>query len=247
MFDDDTDREWERWGATDPYFGVLSEEKYRTTALTAERREEFFQTGRAYVARLFDTVRLRLDPDFAPRTALEFGCGVGRLAIPLAAAVEKVVAADVAPSMLDAARANCTARAVRNVKFILSDDSLAAVGGTFDLIHSFTVFQHIPVPRGERIFAGLLARLADGGVGVLHLTYDLPYRVRKSAVFVRKYVPWGWWLIRLIRGRGFFSPEMQMNRYDLNRALAALQKNKVRDFYAEFTDHDGTLGVVLFF
>ncbi|HEX9443994.1 MAG TPA: methyltransferase domain-containing protein, partial [Candidatus Binatia bacterium] len=104
MFDGDTDRDWERWGATDPYYGVLSEEKYRTAALTAERREEFFQSGRAYVARLFDIVRLRLDPDFVPRIALEFGCGVGRLAIPLAAAVEKVVAADAAPSMLDEAR-----------------------------------------------------------------------------------------------------------------------------------------------
>ncbi|HEY1269357.1 MAG TPA: class I SAM-dependent methyltransferase [Candidatus Binatia bacterium] len=242
-----TDWEWECWGATDPYFAVLTQGKYHAAALTPERREEFFESGRAYVAHLFDAIRSRRDPDFAPKRVLEFGCGVGRLVIPLAAVCDTVVAVDVAPSMLAEARANCAARAVRNIEFHLSDDSVAGFGGNYDLIHSYTVFQHIPVARGEGIFARLLARLADGGVGVLHFMYQTPYRTRKLGIFVRKCGFWGKQLINVSRGRGFFSLGMQMNPYDLNRTMAALQQNGVRDFYAEFTDDGGYLGVILFF
>jgi SAM-dependent methyltransferase len=242
-----TDWEWECWGATDPYYAVLTKNKYHRAALTPERMEEFFESGRVYVGHLFDTIKSRLDPDFAPKRALEFGCGVGRLVIPLAAICEKVVAVDVAPSMLAETKGNCAARGVQNVEFHLADDSVTGFGENYDLIHSFIVFQHIPVPRGERIFARLLARLAEDGVGVVHFMYYTPYNTRKVVVWLRKCLFWGAQLINLISGRGFFSLGMQMNRYDLNRTLAVLQQNNVREFYAEFTDHDGYLGVVLFF
>ncbi|HEY1374929.1 MAG TPA: class I SAM-dependent methyltransferase [Candidatus Binatia bacterium] len=242
-----TDWEWECWGATDPYFAVLTQEKYHAAALSPERREEFFESGRAYVAHIFDTIRGRLDPDFVPKRVLEFGCGVGRLVIPLAAACDSVVAVDVSPSMLAEARANCAAQAAHNVEFHLSDDSVTGFGENYDLIHSFTVFQHIPMARGERIVARLLELLAYGGVGVVHLVYYSPYRPRKIIGLVRKSLFWGGQLINLISGRGFFSLGMQMNGYNFNRTLLVLQQNGVRDFYAEFTDHGGFLGVVLYF
>jgi hypothetical protein len=149
--------------------------------------------------------------------------------------------------MLAEARANCAARAVRNVEFYLSDDSVAGFGGNYDLVHSYTVFQHIPVSRGELIFTRMLALLAYSGVGVLHFMYQTPYRTRKLGIFVRKCGFWGNQLINVSRGRGFFSLGMQMNPYDLNQTLLALQQNGVHDFYAEFTDHGGYLGVVLYF
>ena len=242
-----TDREWECWGASDPYYGVLTQPQYHRAALTPERIEEFFASGRVYIAHLFDTIKSRLHADFAPKRALEFGCGVGRLVVPLAALCEKVVAVDVAPSMLDEARTNCAARGAHNVEFHLSDDNVGNFGGNYDLIHSFIVFQHIPAARGEQIFARLLARLADGGIGVVHLMYYSPERTRKLAVLARKGLFWGGQLIKLVSGREFFSLGMQMNAYDLNRAMAALQQNNVREFYAEFTDHGGYLGVILFF
>jgi SAM-dependent methyltransferase len=242
-----TDWEWECWGASDPYYGVLTQPQYHRAALTPERIEDFFESGRVYIAHLFDTIKSRLDADFAPMRGLEFGCGVGRLVVPLAALCERVVAVDVAPSMLAEAKANCAARGAHNVEFYLSDDSVASFGGNYDLIHSFIVFQHIPVSRGEQIFARLLPLLADGGVGVLHLMYYSPERSRKFAVLARKGLFWGVQLINLLSGRGFSSLGMQMNAYDLNRTMAALQQNNVREFHAEFTDHGGYLGVILFF
>jgi hypothetical protein len=35
--------------------------------------------------------------------------------------------------------------------------------GKYDFIHSYIVFQHIPVERGKRIFEKLLAHLETGG------------------------------------------------------------------------------------
>jgi 2-polyprenyl-3-methyl-5-hydroxy-6-metoxy-1,4-benzoquinol methylase len=45
--------------------------------------------------------------DFAPRRVLDFGCGVGRVTLPLARRVDAVVAIDIADSMLSL-RASCS-------------------------------------------------------------------------------------------------------------------------------------------
>ena len=52
-----------------------------------------------------------------------------------------------------------------------SDDDLSKVTGTFDLIHSFIVLQHIATSRGEKIFRRMLSLLNEGGIGFLHFTY----------------------------------------------------------------------------
>ena len=84
MFNNDTDGDWEKFGATQPYYGVLSEERYRADNLTEEHRDEFFTSGEIYVQKALDTVKLKLDPDFRPDNVVDFGCGVGRLSIPFA-------------------------------------------------------------------------------------------------------------------------------------------------------------------
>ena len=40
-----TDTEWENWGKKDPYFGVLTNEKFRSQKLSDESRIEFFESG----------------------------------------------------------------------------------------------------------------------------------------------------------------------------------------------------------
>jgi ubiquinone/menaquinone biosynthesis C-methylase UbiE len=247
MFLPDTDREWEEFGATDPYFGVITFEEYRQANLSDENKEAFFRSGYDYIADVSNKIRKHIDPAFNPKRCLEFGCGVGRLVIPLAEISEYVVGLDVSESMLNEARKNCESRSVKNVDFLRTNDDLSSLSGKYDFIHSFIVFQHIPVRRGWRILGNLLARLEKGGICVLHFTYAKNYRPRHFVSFIKHHVPFGKNLINLIRGRTFFAPVIQMNTYDLNKIFLMMQKINVRDFYAEYTDHAGDLGLLIYF
>ncbi|HKJ31811.1 MAG TPA: class I SAM-dependent methyltransferase [Balneolales bacterium] len=94
-------------------------------------------------------IRKYVDPHFSINRALDFGCGVGRLLIPLSVYSSHVTGVDVSESMLDEARKNCEARQITNVDFIKSDDDLSLLNRKFNFIHSYIVFQHIPAKRGE--------------------------------------------------------------------------------------------------
>jgi 2-polyprenyl-3-methyl-5-hydroxy-6-metoxy-1,4-benzoquinol methylase len=244
---DDSDKNWEQFGRQNPYYGVITHDQYRLENLTAECRQEFFASGVAHLEAVLFTVRQRLDVAFAPRRALYFGCGVGRLLIPLARVAEEVTGVDVSDAMLEEARKNCAAQSVQNVHLFKSDDALSRVDGTYDFIHSFIVFQHIPVRRGERIFAQLLTRLAPGGVGVIHFTYGQEFEYRKWSVWMDQHVPGGGKLLNLSKGRKWSAPRMQMFSYDLNVLFTLLQKAGIPNFFTTFENHGGNLGVMLYF
>lgn len=247
MRDSVTDRDWEQFGATDPYYYVITHDEYRKGNLTEERKAEFFRTGRIYVEEILGVVHDRIDPSFRPKRALDFGCGVGRVCIPLAKHAEHVVGADVSESMLEEARRNCEREGAGNVSFVRSDDTLASVDGSFDFIHSFIVFQHIPVERGEALFERLLERLEEGGVCVAHFTYAKSYRTKSVIPWIKRRVPLARAIINLIRGRRHDAPEMQVNDYDLNRLFLLVQRRGVRSVHVHFTDHGGDLGILAYF
>ena len=96
----------------------------------------------------------------------------------------------------------------------------------------------------------LLEHLDYGGVGVLHFTYavrDNNSKFRKLVTWLKSYVPLMRNFINLIRRRSFFAPYMQMNMYNLNRLFFIMQNNNIRNLYCEYSDHDGALGITLYF
>ena len=247
MFNRNTDKDWEKFGKDDPYFGVFTHDKFRKINLTDENREELFKTGFDYINDVLEKIRQHIDQTFMIKKALDFGCGVGRLVIPLANVAKEVTGVDVSDSMLNEAKKNCEARSLNNVVFVKSDDSLSLLNGKYDFIHSSIVFQHIPVTRGERIFENLIAHLESDGVCVVHFTYAKNYTIRKLVPFVKKYIPLSNVLINLIKGRNLFAPQMQMNPYNVNHLFLTIQKANVFDCYTEFTNHGGELGIVVYF
>src|SRR5688572_5500583 len=102
--DSDSDPRWEAFAAREPYFAVMTAAKFLRANLTPEREREFFAGGEKYVDWLVRLIDERLVPEFAPMSTLEYGCGVGRLAIPFARRAGAVVAVDRSPAMLEAAR-----------------------------------------------------------------------------------------------------------------------------------------------
>lgn len=255
----DTDRDWEAWGSRDPYYGVLTDERFRGRNLTPDTRAEFFASGREHVGHVLDVCRRHLDPGFSPGRVLDFGCGTGRLVIPFAAVAREVVGLDVSASMLAEARRNCEAAGLGNVTLLRSDDELSNAAGGFDLVHSFIVLQHIDADRGLRIVERLLARLAPGGIAALQLTYSKRrYRGTRGASPERRGTLGA--AIRragrrieagirgLVRGgRADRDPGILMSDYDANAVLFMIQELGVGELFAEFTDHGGALGTMLFF
>jgi tRNA/tmRNA/rRNA uracil-C5-methylase (TrmA/RlmC/RlmD family) len=139
MLNDITDKEWEKFGKNDAYFGVISCDKYRKLNLTEKNKKEFFESGFAYTEEVIQRVNQKIDVNFRPQRALDFGCGVGRISIPLARLAQEVIAVDVSDAMLSEARKNCQAYSIHNVNFIKSDNNLLTLKEQVDFIHSFII------------------------------------------------------------------------------------------------------------
>lgn len=254
----DTDSEWQQISASDTYFKVLSDPRFKDDALDEDARRQFFESGEAHIGRVLEKIHTHLDAKFSPSSALDFGCGVGRLLLPLSRICDRVVGVDIAEPMLREARANLDAGDVRNVELVKGDDRLSKVTGRFDLIHSYIVFQHIPALRGRQMIARMLELLDEDGCGALHVVYSrdqLAGQLEKmwpDDDSVLSYLGRAWQVMRrkLRRTRRTLlgrSPRTEMNPYSLNAILHELQEAAVRRLHVEFTDHSGYYGAMLLF
>lgn len=240
-----TDRQWELLARNEPFWSVATFDRFRRENLTDENKREFFQTGEDHVERLFQLVRERFNPNFAPERSIDFGCGVGRVLIPLAKRSIEAVGVDISKTMLQEARREAEARQVTNVKLIEGDDQLSAVEGPFDFVHSLIVFQHIPVQRGEMLFRELIKRMRHGGVAAIHFIYTKKFEPYRPTLRTR------WRRLRHRVRRAFQSllgnPQMQMNDYSMSILLRILQEQGVKRTYVELFDHEAYYGAILMF
>ena len=242
------DQSWRQSGQDDPYYAVLTDARFRRSQLTAEHRQAFFETGRQHVDWVFGLLGKLTGPGFRPARALDFGCGVGRLVIPLAERCQAVVGVDVAPGMLAEARQNCAERHLENVSFVLSDATLSQVTGSFDLIHSYIVFQHIPVAAGRALLRQLVSHLEEGGSGALEfLLHRDGSRLRLLGSWLETHVPLFHRGVNLVRGRPWSEPLMQMNIYTLNALLMDLYAAACDDIQVHLVPHPGAVGAMILF
>jgi 2-polyprenyl-3-methyl-5-hydroxy-6-metoxy-1,4-benzoquinol methylase len=219
-----TDKDWEKWGATDPYFGVLSNEKFRKDGLSESTKKEFFATGVAHVEKVFQLIKDNFNQECKPKRALDFGCGVGRIALPLAERTEQTLGVDVSQSMLAEATSNAMSAGISNIDFVLSDDDLAKIEGDFDLIHSYIVLQHISWSRGRTLLQQLAGKVSPDGYLAVHLlaSSTVPILVR-AAVRLRYLVPPLNWLRNIFKHRSIFEPAMQLHIYDVDKIVSDLK------------------------
>lgn len=243
-----TDKAWEMWGSKEPYFAVITYPKFRINNLNSEALHDFFSSGEQHINHVLNVVREQLNSNFSPKKAIDFGCGTGRLVIPLAKICNEVVGIDVSQSMLKETKKNCDAQSLYNVKFIKSDDELSQLLGSYDFIHSFIVFQHIPVNRGEKIISNLINHLSPLGVGVFHLTYNRnTSRLHKAVHWFRRNIPLFHNLINVVQGKNFSEPMIQMNQYNLNRIFHIFQENGIKNVFSEFTCHGSVHEGMIFY
>ncbi|MFY7779423.1 MAG: class I SAM-dependent methyltransferase [Elstera sp.] len=221
MITEDTQKNWEEFGKNNPYYGVNTAEIYRGSELDAEKKRRFFAQGIAHITALMQgPIAARHAGRFG--TAVDFGVGVGRLAIPLSAYADQVWGVDIAQSMLDRAARHAEEAGVTPLKLCRSVQELPQ---GVDFVHSYIVIQHIPVEVGEQIILGLYDKLKLGGIGALHVPIaDARAPMKRYAALAQKYITPLRYLFNLLRGAPLSDPVMQMNIYDLNRLSGMLLK-----------------------
>lgn len=158
-------RNWEAFAQADPLFGVLSDP---TKFGSKWDLEEFFESGHAHIRKWLRIIREH-GATWEPGACLDFGCGVGRLTIPLAQHFERTVGIDVSKSMIAAARRY--KRPGDRVEFVRNahPDLRQLHDATFDMVHSCLVLQHIPPPVTLRYIAEFLRVAKPNGLVVFQL------------------------------------------------------------------------------
>jgi SAM-dependent methyltransferase len=168
-------RDWDELAELDPLWAVLSGPEFTHGG---GRVDEFFATGAGEVSGALDIARELGRPERFGR-ALDFGCGVGRLSRALAARFDRCVGVDVSPRMLDAARElNAD---VANAEFVLNSrpDLSGFETGSFDLVYSSIVLQHLQSQTEiERFISEFVRLLSDGGLAVFQVPSAISLRYR---------------------------------------------------------------------
>lgn len=243
---DKIEKNWESIAKSNPYYAVVTFDKFDSENINTATLENFFDTGEKYVESIWKEIEDNFLPNFRPQKSLDFGCGVARLTLPIAKRSETVIGVDISENMLNEARQNAENFGIKNALFIKGDNQLSKVSGEFDFVHSFIVFQHIKPEIGEAIFEKLVKSLAEGGIGVLHFTYsaNLFSASQKFRSRIYRDFTWIYRLRNLLRGRN--DPFIQMYLYDLNRLFGILQENDCHKCQIRFSQH-GNEGALLFF
>lgn len=231
-----SDNNWRLWGERDPYYGVLASPRFRQDSIAANR-QVFFGDGQAFVGHWLIEIERHFG-GLSRGRALDFGCGVGRLTIPLSDHFETVTGLDISPGMLDEARRNS---AGRNIEYLYSDDALSRVEGTFDFVNSVMVLQHIPIARGMAIMSRLLARVRKGGVCLIQVSTKRNHGWLNELLYrVRHQLPGGQSILNLVERKPIDAPVMQMNEYSLDAVLALFRAHNFEEILVRHERHGST-------
>jgi ubiquinone/menaquinone biosynthesis C-methylase UbiE len=159
--------DWEHLGATDPFWAVLSDPAKRGGRWD---EADFYRSGRDEVATVMAYVD-RVVPGLPRGRALDFGCGPGRNTLALADHFDEAVGVDVSRPMIDLACARAASTAVGNCEFAVNDraDLTQFADGSFDLVYSRLVIQHLPRWLARSYLRDIVRVLSPAGVAVVQI------------------------------------------------------------------------------
>jgi len=165
-------RQWTILGEINPFGAILSQSSDNSGTWD---QAAFFETGVLEIAKVIRAAQVLSPMRFG--TAVDFGCGVGRLSQALTRQFERVIGIDVAESMIRAAvqfnqfPGRCSY--IHNV----AADLTVVPDQSADLIYSNITLQHM-VPSLAESYIREFFRIARPGA---HVIFQVPSRPRSAA------------------------------------------------------------------
>jgi SAM-dependent methyltransferase len=173
-------RAWESLGDERPFHSVLTDDRYFPSQF-GDFAAEFWQSGEVEAWDLADHLASLGLVRLEDAAVLDFGCGVGRVAIPLAAIARSVVAYDISERHLEFARKRAATLGRTNIQLMAIGGGLPVDFESCDVFYSRLVLQHNPPPIIGEVIRRLIRSLRRGGVGVIQVpTYCVGYRFSTS-------------------------------------------------------------------
>jgi SAM-dependent methyltransferase len=237
----DTEDDWKLIGQSEPWYGVLSAPKFLSASITEQAKTEFYDQGVTEIEWVVSTIRAD-DPGFAPKNALDFGSGLGRLSFAMASTCENVIGVDISPGMRAEADRQKVERGVRNVQF----SETFPAGQSFDWINSYIVLQHVVPSKGYEIVRSLVNALAPGGWTSIQLPFAHDHRDLTS--IQRDTYAYSYDGETAVALEFNETPVGQMSMYDynLNRILFSFVRAGIANIRLIHTDHGGVHGFWIF-
>jgi SAM-dependent methyltransferase len=165
-------REWEELASLDPLWSILADNSRKFGRWDLD---EFFQTGTDEISSILANARQFARPQ-QYRSALDFGCGVGRLSRALKSVFQECVGVDISDAMIERARAlnpACQFTVLNGTDLRMFPDD------QFDFVYSNIVLQH--QPHRAVVFSYIrefLRVVKPTGLIVFQLPHHVPVRHR---------------------------------------------------------------------
>lgn len=163
--------DWNDLGQIDPLWAILSDKDHK---FGHWKLDEFFHTGEKEINFVL-SIAHRFGLPIGHKSALDFGCGVGRLTRALRNSFDSAVGVDISDSMIKQAR-----ELNPNCDFILIDGTrLPFADHQFDFVYSNVVLQHQPSKAIALAYISEFIRVCKpNGIIVFQLPSHIPLRRR---------------------------------------------------------------------
>lgn len=170
---------WESLAERDALWAILTDS---TKVGGKWELAEFMATGEAEIETVVNHLtKINLTPDFGG-TALDFGCGVGRLTQALARSFASCVGLDISQQMIQKADA---LNQYKNCRYLANSSLvLPFPDGSFSFIYSNIVLQHVPRRFSTAYLAEFMRVLAPDGVLVFGVQDVSDHRI-SSRLLIR--------------------------------------------------------------
>lgn len=164
----DLRKSWDKLGATDALFAVLTK---KDKIGGRWDKDEFFLTGKNEVGTTLQYLRSKKIA-IPSGTALDFGCGVGRLTQALADYFSEVHGVDIAESMIKLAR-EYNRKGARCIYHLNTENDLKLFPDAgFDFVYSKITLQHMEPQYARNYIKEFLRVLKPGGL----IVFQMPER-----------------------------------------------------------------------